>query len=424
MSKSGENCCYQSPADEDGNRAPCQFDATAKILVEVGGYTFCLHHLPYSENDLIEEYGSSNGENPNDYKESWDKERCKEFVADVHEELRAARKSDAPCNLTGTVFPAAFASSRKLLPGTSFVDCHFARGASFVDASFSDNVAKFTGAKFSGGPAVFFDLRTDGGSLYFEGAKFIDIDANFGTSGTPKNGTNENTYIIRVADFNGAEFSGEAKFINRKLRNRTSFEEVTFRKAPRFHGCEFHQDTTFPPIDNFKDTEDKNAAHAYRTLRLAMKQQEAHEEEAMFWALEQRSKRNNLDLKRPSKWLPWALSWAYQWLSAYGLSETRPLLWLGAWAAVIAPLIYFFLRNPIDQLAKPVGYSDILGFSLAQSVRPFFIWGDYDGSDIKSVLGEHIDPLSVKLFATADSLISLVLIALLILAVRRRFRMQ
>ncbi len=453
-------------------------------LVNVGGLTFCPYHLPYSSEALECDHNAAEDVNHPDLKKNWSEDRIIEFDKDIHQRLENAYKAGTKSNLTGIVFPgpARFVEKKfrevdfshsKFAGGLAdFSDAHFSGGytsfeeaefdggsAIFTRAEFSGGDADFRGVLISGGAAVFEDVRFSGGSALFMNARFsggptifrnaqfsggnaLFMHAQFPNAPTffdnaQFSGGLASFSIFIVSEtrspsdsgfqtvtFDHAVFSIGAHFDNRQFLGGTHFRSTTFTQAPEFYGCRLHHNTTFPPIENFKDTCTPNAAHAYRTLRLAMKQQEAHEEEAMFWALEQRSKRSNLDLKRPGNWLPWGLSWMYEAISAYGLSETRPLLWFGVWAAVIAPLIYFFLRNPIDQLAKPVGYSDILGFSLAQSVRPFFIWGDYDGSDIKSVLGEHIDPLSVKLFATADSLISLVLIALFILAVRRRFRMQ
>jgi len=305
-----KNCCYRSPANLGGTHQPCQFMIGPVKLVEVGGYTFCHYHLPYSEADLVEKYGTSNGDNPKNYKMFWSEKQSNEFRANIYKKLKERSSNQSLYNLNGTVFPTQFNRNGCALPATSFEDCHFAGGVSFDGAIFGGNLMIFTNSKFSGNKANFFDVLIQGGSLHFEGTRFVDIDANFGTSGILKS-ADKNAYTIRVADFEGATFTHDAKFINRTFRNRTNFKNVTFGRAPQFHGCELHQYTTFPPIKNYKDTRSDRAAHAYRTLRLAMKKQEAHEEEAMFWALELRSKRNNLDLKHPKNWLPWALSWGY-----------------------------------------------------------------------------------------------------------------
>ena len=293
--------------------------------------------------------------------------------------------------------------------------------ADFEGAEFPGHVADFQNAKFSGAYVSFRDAKFFDAVAFFAGAEFSDT-VYFDRSSAPSaDGQTSNTF--RSAHFHDATFNADVWFNNQSFLCKTSFDDTTFGRAPEFHGCALHQDTTFPPLENFKDTQTERAAHAYRTLRLAMKQQEAHEEEAMFWALEQRSKRNNLDLKKPKNWLPWALSWGYDLLSNYGLNAGLPVRWLGGWV-VYSTVIYACAAGSLEKLAGVNHWLGALGFSIAQMARPFFIWGDYDGTDIKAALGSNEFSFLIKMLATVDSIVSLTLVALFILAVRRRFRMQ
>lgn len=336
----------------------------------------------------------------------------------------------------------------------NFRDAQFSGGyACFEDAKFSNGEAVFEGAQFSGGFAYFDSVRFLGGQINFNAAQFTGGQADFrnaefhsftdfGASAFPRHETPADN-DFRIAIFSEAIFLSDVVFGNRSFLFHADFSSTVFSKAPEFHGCTLHQDTLFPPIENFKDTEEWHAAHAYRTLRLAMKQQEAHEEEAMFWALEQRSKRNNLDLTKPQNWLPWGLSWSYDLLSEYGLNSARPLGWLVCWLLLYGLLVYDnlnattacwkdhihagqWLTVPGNTLVPEIWSSceKIVSFSIAQSARPFFIWGDYEGKDITTALGESAFTFWIKVAATFDSAVSLTLVALFILAVRRRFRMQ
>eukprot|EP00439_Symbiodinium_sp_Y106_P089981 s1_g2517.t1 len=323
-----------------------------------------------------------------------------------------------------------FEASEFIGHNTSFANATFSSGpAEFSGALFKTIITDFTASAFSGGSANFSSAQFPTNDTYFCDVAFDGGAVNF-TAPYPSSREDEKRFAFGDIDFRGAKFSTTVDFGNRAFQGKTYFDGVIFGGLPEFHGSSLHQDTTFPSMGGFRNTKATGAAQAYRTLRLAMKQQEAHEEEAMFWALEQRSKRKHLKLN-PLKtwrntlyWTPWMLSGFYALLSNYGLSINRPLTALASWLFAATPLSYFCLRADVDKLFGTVSYWELFGFSLAQSVRPFFIWGDYEGDGIKSVLGANVDVLSVKLFATADSLISLVLIALLILAVRRRFRMQ
>lgn len=348
-------------------------------------------------------------------------------------------------SFTNTYFSCAntkFADARFENGGVSFSKSHFGGAVDFQRTRFEVPTVTFQSAVFAERSTVDFSSTIFSGQLAdftdaaFRESTVLFTSAEFGVdqievqTRTPKDSEAKSRSAFGIVKFDRAKFAGHANFANRPFYNSSLFADAVFDKAPEFHGSALHQDTTFPSIENFNDTKSDGAAHAYRTLRLAMKQQEAHEEEAWFWALEQRSKRNSLkcnpmkNWKNAFNWLPWMLSGFYALLSNYGLSINRPLAALTGWLLGATPISYFCLRGNVDKLFGSITYGDLLGFSLAQSLRPFFIWGDYEGAGIKSVLGADVDVLSVKLFATADSLISLVLIALLILAVRRRFRMQ
>ncbi|AWZ01519.1 pentapeptide repeats (9 copies) [Rhodobiaceae bacterium] len=344
---------------------------------------------------------------------------------------------------------AAFSGSNFDCNHVDFLGASFTGGDNFQRTKFSGTSTSFSNSQFTGGDFSLAEFGSDetyfdraeflDGYPTFENAKFFGHKVDFSNSAfcttvsfaaSPRKKADIRELAFGELNFNNANFASRVSFSNRVFLAATSFKNTGFARAPEFHGCELHQNTAFPSIGSFRDTSYKGAATAYRTLRLAMKQQEAHEEEAMFWALEQISKRNDLECnplnnwKNLFNWIPWSLSAVYALLSNYGLSINRPLVALTVWLFGATPIFYFCLRSNVDKLFGSTTYSDLLGFSIAQSLRPFFIWGDYNGSGIRSVLGENVNVLSVKLFATADSLISLVLIALLILAVRRRFRMQ
>lgn len=445
MTESKKTCCYKRRPLWDGVDRECQFqdepDAVNQ-LTELAGLFFCPFHLPFSSETISVGYGANESANHPDLKANWPMDRIRQFDQDINRRLTKALETNAECDLEGTVFPNGASFARQTFPQVNFSRCHFPRSpASFSDARFTASIL-FYEAKFSG--VAFFDRAQFTKKVSFMGAQFSSSasfasaqfedpanfkraqfmnSADFSGKATPADADQPNDTFNKL-DFTNSVFSDQVWFHNRVFLDRTSFENVTFNIAPEFHGCTLHENTTFPFIDGFKDTRDSRAAHSYRTLRLAMKVQESHEAEDMFWSLEQKSKRKCLNLKHPRNWAPWMLSAFYGGASNYGLSVNRPISLNGAWFFIIAPFVYFSLRDNTDRLISTITYSDLLGFSLAQSVRPFLSWSDYDGSEIRLVLGDNIDVLSVKLFATADSLISLILLALLILAVRRRFRMQ
>jgi hypothetical protein len=114
---------------------------------------------------------------------------------------------------------------------------------------------------------------------------------------------------------------------------------VVFGAAPKFHGCEIHQDTSFEGAEFPKPTGSEEAARAYRTLKLAFNKQQAIREEQRFFKLEMEEETlRETGLKR------WLFK-AYKTFSDYGFSITRPLtygglgvLWLTAAYGILSLL--------------------------------------------------------------------------------------
>ena len=154
--------------------------------------------------------------------------------------------------------------------------------------------------------------------------------------------------------FCGARFLGDVSFENRKFRGRTDFsnsdkrqrvvrdekgcivfdahgnlswedhpDQKQFSVAPKFHGCELHQDTSFEGADFPRATVGEEAAHAYRTLKLAFSKHQAIREEQRFFRLEMEEETlRETGLKR------WLFK-RYRTFSDYGFSITRPLKYWG-----------------------------------------------------------------------------------------------
>jgi uncharacterized protein YjbI with pentapeptide repeats len=224
---------------------------------------------------------------------------------------------------------------------------------------------------------------------------------------------------FHAVSFAGAEFRDRAVFINRHLKAAADFRHCTFARAPEFHGADIHQAVQFPDESAFSDTTSENAAASYRTLKLAMEQNRARHEEAMFFALEQKSLRNtSTQITR----LDWFASWTYETVARYGQSYARPLAGLGISWFVFSAAYAILMTGPLDVCALTwavVGRAMMI--SLEQIVNPFWIWRKTQ-VEIEDVVGIHTD--SVKLLATLESVISVAFVALVILGLRWRFKRE
>ncbi|WP_375201652.1 hypothetical protein [Hyphococcus sp.] len=246
---------------------------------------------------------------------------------------------------------------------------------------------------------------------------------------------------FHVCSFKDAAFHDDAIFNNRVFRDRTDFSDVRFYKAPRFHQCSIHQDTAFPDENGFIERHNKTAPsankeieRAYRTLRLEMQRTGARNEETMFQAfeLEARSYRRDTGAPFPER----VMIRDYGLTSKYGQSLLRPLL-VAIFCAIIFFGIYYWFSQ-IAQLADDKSIctadtplEDVAVFSLKQILRPFHIWGDGFDRFIASESvpcwlkrTEHTFPLTLRLYATLQSLISVFMIGLFFVVLRRKFQLS
>lgn len=285
---------------------------------------------------------------------------------------------------------------------TSFKDTQFGRGALFINARFGfdvvfdsaqfDRSPIFKGAQFGERAhlsAVFGDNVDFAGAQFdfdahFDGAYFGEFASFIGCTWTTL--ANEYAYMqhpeeintaktfaeyrglspgsFKSISFAGAKFAGQVDFSGREFNGPTSFgrlnysmsakrptpdgnfsentlsqgHPVEFDKAPLFHNCKFHQDTTFDgakfPEPSSDPTENDTAARAYRTLKLAFSQHQATREEQHFFRLEMAEEATRAPLR---------INWLYRlysFFSNYGFSLSRPtFLLLG-----VLPVFVLFYR--------------------------------------------------------------------------------
>lgn len=346
-----------------------------------------------------------------------------EVVLGMKNELRA------PLGFSGSDFRSRFHLEGNMRSEINFSEVRFGGKTSFTGRSlgyFSADGCDFQGratfsrATFEGGvdfsESMFrseanFVTRFSGVAL-FKSCRFHG-KSDFSAM-TAKDASHDSFEEI---DFSGSEFFGDLIFTNRKFLSTANFERCAFHLAPQFHGATLHQDTRFPRIHSFLQLETENAAAAYRTLRQAMERNNARREEAMFYALEQKTLRRIPNAQ--SKWENFASAF-YDVVTGYGVNFWRPLGYLGLIAMLFGGIFALWMSWPLvfpssvdtDRLGKG------LAFSLQQVVNPFWIWR-IDGDEIWSD-----SPNLVRVVATIESLFTTGLFALSLLALRWRFKRE
>ena len=225
---------------------------------------------------------------------------------------------------------------------------YFKNGACFIGAGWADYVI------FS---SCFINhLSCEAAEWNYLKTRFYDSILLFDELKNYANKIGSNPAVFEGLFFTGSQFEGGVDFSNRKFSKTSLFNQtenvndilrngigiplkdvmgniqhvehigihpVFFRVAPKFFGCELHQDTSFEGAEFPKPTGSEQAARIYRTLKLAFNKQQAIREEQRFFKLEMEEETlRETGLKR------WLFK-AYKTFSDYGFSITRPLTYGG-----------------------------------------------------------------------------------------------
>ena len=298
--------------------------------------------------------------------------------------------------------------------------------------------ARFSCSKF--GARADFTHVTFKNVVRFDDAKLGDL-----TSFTDARFLGEATFSVRDVDkanpkfqrinFSNASFFGPCSFENRKFTANASFNDAEFHDLAKFHGCTFHQGMSFHGTKFLKtkgDSKDKDELNkqtgrleqAYRTLKLGMETLRARNEEAYFFAKEMECRRQRSDV-------PWferlVAAPIYKGLSNYGQNVFRPLVLLLA----LTLFSFLFYRDFGAIPGAPFrNQTEVFSFTLEQTFKPFTILSIQmeDGkTDCTKATGRkfvHCYPLIIPFLASGQSLATLGLLALFLLALRRRFKMD
>ncbi len=396
-------------------------------------------------------------------------EEVEAFRTEVHARLRAKKPTlpnilipDKRADLRGVVFPPGFAFGNIGIEHALYVNFEratFGDHANFRDASIDDEAnftnvtfndgANFGGATFGDGANFYratfcnkanFKAATFGNVTRFERATFEGYadfsDASFGvgadftqaifkevadfsdTSPAPNPNTAHRDLALRFISFRKALFIGQAIFENRAFATSSLFDGAIFENLAQFHGCKFHQGMFFHEADFRKtiggnNTQTAELEQSYRTLKRAMADLHARNEEAEFFALE-------MECRRQRGTVPWFerfAATAYKHLSDYGRAVDLPLIWL-----LILVYAAHYLYLAIALMTCNPGPGARLAFTLEQMFRPFYVWA-------KSPPGTGIclvenNPLLIPILASLQSVAAIALLALFLLAQRRRFKMD
>lgn len=391
---------------------------------------YCLFHAsldkePSDRNDWpIEQRGTMQADQLKLLLEQWNTEN-KESKTDKPLSFVLPKMQCGTLNLTGFIFSgdALFSSatfsddtlfgSATFIGDANFNSTTFTGDANFDSATFS-GVAQFDSTRFSG-EADFNDATFSGGAL-FRKATFSSR-AEFEVVTFSGSSEFNNVIFSGTAGFNNATFTDNANFTNAEFKSTTDFSKVIFVEVPYFHNAELHQSTDFRGAI-FEDKGSRAAPSAYRTLKIAMGDVRSKKEEADFYAYEMESNLKQYDTHLFVK----LFTYFYCAFSDYGRSFMRPLVWL-LLITIFFSMIYSVLlvhSNNSDILPHNSPY--YIQFTIEQIVKPFSIWTQKGSEVIRSSVPDKV--LVFQILTSLQSIMSIALITLFLLAVRRKFKLE
>ena len=287
---------------------------------------------------------------------------------------------------------------------TGFTGVHFEGGADFVSAVFEGPV-RFDDCQFS--ERYFTGSMRPPCLTSFVGARFKrDVtfcETRFGTT-DPKHDPE------RRIDFSDAVFEG-----------RTDFRKAIFAGPPGFFGTKLHRDTDFHGV-SWLDPRDPDTSYnirAWEQLELMMSQLEKARDRHRFFRLRMRALR-----KRRGDGLVRSLSWLFEIVSDYGWGVRRAFTsWLSHW--LVAGFIVFVSVPAATRSADSgslLWAAVVTGFSNA---HPFLGLTSEHGylAPYQSVIEKSASTATLQVVGTMQAVVGPVLLFLLLLTIRNRFRL-
>jgi hypothetical protein len=310
----------------------------------------------------------------------------------------------------GLDFQSATFSNKVDFQNTILVD------PDFRSVTFSDT-ANFRRARFIGALRADYSLATFSRAADFGSAAF-NVEADFDSARFLGMINFRSVTFSNIADFTEATFSSSVHFVDAKFATYTIFAEARFEgEVPDFRGATMHEATewhgvTWPEPPRSKENAQQQV-YGYERLKQEMERLKKHDDEQRFFRRELRARRR---LLWTSPW-EWLLNFFYQASSDYGNSFKRPLFWLSvvfaAGAAIFASApLYCGAPMPIT-LAARLSFANI--FLFLPNKREIML----DANTARC-----LSTATLQAVSAAQSLLGVVLLFLLGLALRNRFRMR
>ncbi len=324
-----------------------------------------------------------------------------------------------------------------------FDDSSFRNVALFDTASFSDdawfqetsfnNRSSFISSRFR--EDAWFDKTTFKGDVCFFKASF-DGHAGFAEVSFEKYTTFSSTAFNGKAQFSSSNFEATSSFNSAQVQESFDLSGARFSEVPDFRQThcreaplldDVHIGSTIIKQRRLPDAPDFEVTANYRSLKRLAIQGHDHKHEVEFFAEELKSRRLMVYTPRDPNW--W-LSFLFDELSDYGRSIVRPLMyWLGV--VMLSAVHYIAMATPLNpnretECLAGAGSQVNTAYQLAVA-KGLLVPGLADRTIVTQAydcLFGDIIPGSATVVASIQTLLSAILLFLLLLGIRNRFKLK
>lgn len=309
-------------------------------------------------------------------------------------------------------------------------------GVGFRNSNFTEEV-QFQGATFG--------VRT-----HFEGAK-LKGRADFTAARFEEYAEFQRAEFDNMTNFSSAKFRKEVRFHDAIFRSTTDFHNAEFLQPPKFFGTDLHEDTSFHGIswrraercyaaswwsrmssiwskvasrsseqNTGSDTVDAGSAiQAWDRLALMMSKLEKLPERHEFYRLRMRAQR-----RRDGLGVLALMNWLFDVLCDYGWSVRRALFWWFLHLVGVGLFIFTHANHSDSNIVRVLLDSLAVSFSNAHVFFGLTSKGGYLYEARQRLAGLIEDASVLSILGTIQTVVGPILLFLLLLTLRNRFRLR
>ncbi len=277
----------------------------------------------------------------------------------------------------------------------------------------------------------------------FEYAKFQG-ESNFKNTVFDKRAAFQRATFDRMTDFSCAKFRQQARFHNALFNATTFFRKSEFLQPPEFFGTDLHENTDFGGI-KWRKTEScyssswwskiasrfsrensgsnlvdaSSAIQAWDRLALIMSQSEKLPERHEFYRLRMRAQRMHDGIGVLS-----FANWLFDILCDYGWSVKKALSWWAVHFIGVGLLLFGHAKDLKNNPGQVFWDSLGVSFSNAHVFFGLTFEGGYLYGARQRLVESFLDSSMLSIAGTVQTVIGPILLFLLLLTLRNRFRLR